>query len=100
MPVSPFSRYRRCEVVDVHGSPSLAVRRPPADVDPARCAQHVLVGGETLDQLARRYYGREELWWLIADANRRPDRVLPWDWHAGDVLLIPPPDAAGRTGRG
>ncbi len=100
MGVSPFSRYRRCELVDVHGRPSLALRRPPATpTDPARCVRHVLVGGETLDQLAWRYYQREDLWWVIADANLRADRVMPWDWQPGDVLLIPPPEAAGQTGR-
>ncbi|PCC73777.1 hypothetical protein [Nannocystis exedens] len=51
----------------------------------------MLVGEETLDQLAKQYYGREDLWWRIADAN--PARH-PADWRAGDALVIPPLTAA------
>ncbi len=45
------------------------------------------VNGDRLDQLASRYYGRPELWRLIAVANgiRNPARVAP-----GKVLQIPP----------
>ena len=38
--------------------------------------------GDELDQLAFRYYGKEELWWIIADANRIDDRMAAktaWD---------------------
>ena len=52
--------------------------------------------GATLDLLARRYYGREDLWWRIADAN--PAR-FPLDWKAGDRLLVPPLRIATRTPR-
>jgi hypothetical protein len=47
---------------------------------------HRLVADETLDQLALRYYGRDDLWWRIADAN--PGR-FPLDWRPGDVVCVP-----------
>jgi nucleoid-associated protein YgaU len=105
MPSSPQSRYDGLAVVEVDGVPSLALRRPAsADPDPAHpgvrpgadpdSLVHVIVGGETLDQIAKRYYGREDLWWRIADAN---PRRLPFEWRAGEELLIPPLRTAGRA---
>ncbi len=55
---------------------------------------HVIIGSETLDQLAYRYYGREDLWWRIADAN---PTAFPLDWKPGDTLVIPPLRVATRT---
>jgi nucleoid-associated protein YgaU len=55
---------------------------------------HTVIAGETLDQLAFTYYGREDLWWRIADAN--PAR-FPLDLSPGDTLIIPPLRAATRT---
>jgi hypothetical protein len=50
--------------------------------------------GETFDQLAFLYYGREDLWWRIADAN--PAR-FPLDWTPGITVVIPPLRVATRT---
>jgi phage tail protein X len=57
---------------------------------------HTLIGGETLDQLAFQYYGREDLWWRIADAN--PGR-FSFDWQPGETLVIPPIRIASRVPR-
>jgi nucleoid-associated protein YgaU len=57
---------------------------------------HTIIGGETLDALAARYYGREDLWWRIADAN--PLR-FPLDWRPGDTVVIPPVRIATRVPR-
>jgi nucleoid-associated protein YgaU len=97
MPSSPQSRYRGLPVVDVGGVPSLALRRPQTTAEEPDGLIHVLVGKETLDQLAKRYYGREDLWWRIADAN--PSR-FPFEWTAGEALVIPPLRTAGRTESG
>jgi phage tail protein X len=57
---------------------------------------HTLVGNETLDLLAKKYYGREDLWWRIADAN--PGRFV-WDWQPGETIAIPPIRVATRMPR-
>ncbi|MFI6289875.1 tail protein X [Streptomyces sp. NPDC051018] len=66
-------------------------RRPTETASPYRLAD-----GEALDLLARRFYGTEDLWWRILDAN---PRVFPLDLRAGDVLNMPEPAPATRTTR-
>ncbi len=97
MPGHPFSRYRNLPVIEVGGRRAVAQRpeRLPTDAA-AGSADYVVVGGETLDMLAARFYGREELWWRIADAN--PTQFL-FELHAGDRLVIPPVRVATTTDR-
>lgn len=96
MPVSTYSRYHGLETVSVRGQVSLAQRLLRPDEPPAGSVRHTIVGNETLDQLAFTYYGREDLWWRIADAN--PGK-FPLDWQPGDTLLVPPLSVATRTPR-
>ena len=96
MALSVFSRYRNLPVIDVNGCRTIAHRPPPdrlaTTVDGA--TEHVGVGGETLDMLAARYYGREELWWRIADANALD---MLFQLAPGDRLVIPPLRVATAT---
>ena len=96
MPVSIYSRYYGLETIQVDGEVSLVQRRTGPPKSYLDGIQHTVVGGETLDGLAARYYGREDLWWRIADAN--PGR-FPLDWEPGDTLVIPPIRVATRTPR-
>ncbi len=96
MPVLIYSRYYGLDTVEKNGRVSLA-QRPAISLETYPDGIiHTLVGNETLDQLAAHYYGREDLWWRIADAN--PPR-FPLDWKAGDTLVIPPIRVATRTPR-
>jgi hypothetical protein len=91
VPVGPFSRYRDLELLVVRHATrgdtrSLPIRRrqlPPEP--PARL--HRFGGYETADLLARRYFGREDLYWRLLDANggRLPDSFV-----AGELLTVPP----------
>ena len=94
---SVFSRYFSTPTIEVDGVITLAQRIPPAGEPEPDSVLHVCIGGETLDQLARRYYDNEDLWWRIADAN--PRRFFT-DWRAGDQVIIPPLRTATRTPRG
>jgi hypothetical protein len=94
MPVSLYSRYFGLQTVVIQGRASLAQRPIPPIVDYPDSLVHALKAGETLDQLAFRYYGREDLWWRIADAN---PAKFPLDWAPGDLLTIPPLRVATRT---
>ncbi len=96
MTISLYSRYYPPAVLEIDGRVSLSrrwVTQSPPYPDSIR---HVVIGGETLDLLARRYYGREDFWYRIADAN--PGR-FPMDWKAGDTVVIPPIRVATRTPR-
>jgi nucleoid-associated protein YgaU len=94
MPISIHSRYYGLPHVEVDERLSLAQRPPaPAEAYPDGLV-HEVVDGDTLDLLARRYYGREDLWWRIADAN---PRRFPHEWVPGDKLVIPPIRVATRT---
>lgn len=96
MPISRTSRYYGLETLEVDGKLTLSQRLtgPPSEF--ADSLDHMVVGGETLDGLAKLYYGREDLWWWIADVN--PGR-FPLDLSPGDVLVIPPIRLATRTPR-
>jgi phage tail protein X len=96
MPVSLYSRYYGLENVVVDATLSLVQR--PAVVTPEfpDSLVHTVIGSETLDQLAKRYYGREDLWWRIADAN---PRRFSLDWQPGERLVIPPIRVATRMPR-
>ena len=96
MPVSIYSRYVGLATVEHLGRVSLAQRPLPSGETYPDGILHTVTGGETLDELAQRYYGRAELWWRIADAN--PGR-FPLDWKPGEALVIPPLRAATRTPR-
>ena len=93
MPISRYSRYYGLPSIELGGLVSLTQRPAVPAETPPDSLFHTLVGAETLDQLAARYYGREDLWWRIADAN--PGR-FPLDWQPGDVVVIPPIRIATR----
>jgi nucleoid-associated protein YgaU len=97
MSVSIYSRYHGSDTVMERGRVSIALRPEALPATQPDSILHTIIGGETLDQLAAHYYGREELWWRIADAN--PGR-FPLDWKPGETLVIPPIRIATRTPRG
>jgi nucleoid-associated protein YgaU len=94
MAVTYYSRYYALATVNIDGQVSLAQRPIPPVIDYPDGLLHVLKIGETLDQLAFTYYGREDLWWRIADAN--PTK-FPLDWAPGDAIVIPPLRVATRS---
>jgi len=96
MAVSRQSRYYKLETIEVAGALSIEQRPAVAREEYPDSILHTVIGGETLDQLAKRYYGREDLWWRIADAN--PTR-FPMAWQPGDILVIPPIRVATRMPR-
>jgi hypothetical protein len=100
MPVGPFSRYRDLPVLEVpHATRattrSLPVRRARGPA-PAGAVEHRLGGYETLDLLALRYYGREDLYWWILDANAGRD---PDSFAVGEPIAVPPLELATRVSR-
>jgi hypothetical protein len=129
MPVSPFSRYRNLDILEVvhprRGTTrSLPIRRQPTPSLPPRNRQHRFGSYETADLLALKYFGREELYWHLLDANRdwsllemepgceesnserqphsksiEKNIRLPDDFSPGEMLVIPPLSLATRVER-
>ena len=100
MPVKPDSRHANLPIKQTVG-PDGTLRSTVAlrlgQAEPATSlTQHQLVQGETLDQLALRYFGDERLWWRILDAN---PLVYPFDIPVGQILTIPAPGPATRITR-
>ena len=100
MPAGPFSRYRDLPIVVVEHATrgetrSLPVRRVAAPPRPV-ARRHRVAGYDTIDILARRYLGREDLYWQLLDANdgRRPDSLVP-----GELINVPTLDAATQVRR-
>lgn len=56
----------------------------PAEVKPQR--QHTIVAGDTLWDLAQKFYGNPFKWTTIAQANKNPD---PYKLQIGRKLIIP-----------
>ena len=113
MPVSLFSRSFEAQKVQAPGPDgvkevtSLELRLEEILPDVPDSIVHTVIGGETLDQIAFRYYGREDLWWRIMDANdlkpaNSDASVEPrlFSLKAGDRLIVPPVRLATRFPRG
>jgi len=96
MALSLYSRYRALGTVVVDDRVSLAQRPAPDAPLPPDSIIHTVIGRETLDLIAWKYYGREDLWWRIADAN---PGVAPMALESGQLLAIPPLRVATRTER-
>ncbi len=100
MPTTPFSRYRDLPVVVVRHerrgvTRSLPIRRNPT-APPLQQQLHRFNAFEPVDLLALRFFGREDLFWQILDAN---DGRLPDAFEPGELLVIPPLEAATRVER-
>lgn len=100
MPVSPFSRYRNLSLLEVsHPSRgvtrSLPIRRLPVSaVGGGR--RHRFASYDTLDLLALKYFGREELYWHLMDAQ---GGRLPETFQPGEMLVVPSLAAATQVAR-
>lgn len=90
------SRYRGLALVAADGRVSVAQRPPAVAPLPPDSVLHTVVGDETLDLLAWKYYGREDLWWRIADAN---PGLQPFALTPGQTIAIPPLRVATQAGK-
>lgn len=100
MAVGPFSRYRDLPVLVVEhetrgATRSLPIRRRPAE-PLGQVRLHRFASFDAVDLIARRQYGREDLFWQVLDANggRLPDSFVP-----GETLVVPPLETATRVER-
>ena len=98
----PHSRYTATEVVtatDDDGTERRYLRRRfiPATDNQTVIAEHLVVAGDRLDNLAQQYYGDPLLSWRIADANRAQNPGELAD-VPGRVLHITAPDVTGGFG--
>lgn len=101
MPVSITSRYYGLEIFqaeDAEGEkhPTIALRSNPPLAPTAGMYRHTLIGLETLEYLAWRYYGLSEAWWRIAEVN---PVAFPLDLTPGTPVSVPSASEVGRVPR-
>ena len=101
MPVGSLSRYRGLDVLVVQHATrgrtrSLPVRRLPVVPPPADSGQYRFGSFDAVDLLALRYFGREDLYWNLLDAN---GGRLPEEFQPGEVLVVPPGSQVTRVQR-
>lgn len=70
--------------VDTYAPKQTAPPAKPAEVKPQR--QHTIAEGDTLWDLAQKFYGNPFKWTTIAQANKNPD---PYKLQIGRKLIIP-----------
>lgn len=90
MSVGPLSRYRNQSLLQVQDPSrgqtlSLPIRRPKlGDAEVTRL--HRFSAGDSVDLLARRYLGSEELYWYLLETN---GGLLPDEIEPERMLAIP-----------
>lgn len=102
MSVGPLSRYQGLPVVEVRHSArgvtrSLPIRRDlPRPVPAGEARLHTFTSYDSPDLLALRFFGREELYWFLLDAN---DGRLPDSFTVGELVVVPSAEDATRLRR-
>lgn len=81
------SRYQKAKVELIDGIPTIVSRYRPWTTPRPDDTFHTVAYGERLDQIAYRYYGDAELWWVVADINGILDPLA--DLPVGKVLRVP-----------
>jgi phage tail protein X len=84
------SRYSTAKVVTANGpdgEPRQEMRVAFPSPKLISYTYYRVVSGDRADTLAWDFYGRADLWWLIADAN--PEIIDWFDITVGEVLRIP-----------
>jgi hypothetical protein len=102
MPVDPLSRYRSLPTIQVAHprrgvTRSLALRRPPLAPLEAGQRSYRYATFDTVDLIALKCYGHEELYWNLLDYN---GQRLPDELQAGERLTVPPLSQVTRVQRG
>ena len=85
-----YKRYlkaRGLEHVSQYNTPQFKYPSP-ADAANFSTVKHIWGTGDRYFKLANQYYGRPELWWIIARYNGAPTEA---SLKRGDVVLIPTP---------
>lgn len=85
------SRYSTSAIIDdthyeTWSDPTTTNPFGPEILNGVDTVDHIITVGERLDTLASVYYGDEELWWIIALANRIID---PFSLAIGTRLRVP-----------
>jgi nucleoid-associated protein YgaU len=97
--ISPTSPYNLAEIVqDSEQRLAFALRNRLLWEDLAGVRAHVVREGDTLWNLALRYYGSSggqpgdgaRLWWVIADFQSEPINDPTVQLTPGEIILIPP----------
>jgi hypothetical protein len=90
MPVLSNSRYNSQSIIMVTSAPdgksTKAVFGPIAPM-PKTFTFYMVQEGDRYDKLANQFYGRPDLWWLLANAN--PEIFYPDGLLSGTLIRVP-----------
>jgi phage tail protein X len=90
MPIAADSRYITATITTEVG-PDLETRQEMRVAFPrSRLIAYTfyrVVEGERVDTIAKDFYGKGELWWMIADAN--PEIIDWFDIMPGTIIRVP-----------
>lgn len=91
MPIPAGSRYEGVNLVVIATKERTRVLmedREPITIDDldSEPLRHSVQIGDEISSLAKRFGGKEKLWWIIADIN---ELEFPYELEPGTTILIP-----------
>lgn len=81
-----YSRYAETMVIDSEGTERNYLRTKPDTSPHPTDFYYTVKPHERIDQLAHKFYGQANLWWVIADFN---DLLFPLVLEEGSTLRLP-----------
>jgi len=79
--------YDRGYLIDFGDNEVVVHRTPITYIQSVKDSYYVIVYGDTLYSISRKYYGSSSLWFMIADVNDNIEDIF--DLPFGDTILIP-----------
>lgn len=90
MPIAADSRYVTATITTAVGPDGETRQEMRVAFPRSRMISYTyyrVVDGERVDTIAKDFYGKGELWWMIADAN---PEVIDWfDLEPGTIIRVP-----------
>lgn len=86
MAIFKGSRYVKTPLYSRDGEYVFKIRKR-FDFDISNSLLYEFTEGDTLDGLARRFYGDSQLWWVLLEANSKYRTEI--DIEYGDIVIIP-----------
>lgn len=80
------SRYLKTPIYSRQGETFIFGIREKVNFDKSKAVYYTVIQGDTVDGIAYRFYGSENLYWAILDANNLLSEL---DIKVGDSLMIP-----------
>ena len=91
--IDPTSRLRFGQLLEAGGVAFWDMIQYPEIPQSSDDIFYQIQGGDRIDLLAFRFYGKASYWWIIASANNMD--LIPTDFLSADIIRIPSPTYVG-----